>query len=165
MATADGTAGSTEQRDWLGLGGWLIASFAAAVAGAVFRPGAWYQQLAKPPLTPPEAVFAPVWLILYALMGIAAWLVWRARGFRGAAAPLTFFIAQLVVNATWSWLFFGLHLPLAAFLDLVILWLLILGAMVLFWRIQRLAGTLLLPYLLWVSYAGYLNLSIWWLNR
>src|SRR5690606_29317208 len=114
MATADGVAGRLEQRDWLGLGGWLLASYAAALSGALFQPGAWYAQLAKPPLTPPGSVISAIWLVLYALIGVAAWLVWRQRGFGGAATALTFFIAQLVANAAWPWLFFGLQLPLAA---------------------------------------------------
>lgn len=165
MATADGFAGRLEQRDWLSLAGWLLASFAPGLSGALFQPGTWYGQLAKPPLTPPGAAIGTVWLMLYALMGIAVWLVWRQRGFGGAATALTFFIAQLVANAAWSWLFFGLRLPLAALLELVILWLLVLGTLVLFWRIRPLAGILLLPYLAWISFAAYLNLGVWWLNR
>lgn len=164
MVTASDTGGGLSQRDWLGLAGWLLASFGAALVGALFPADNWYAQLIKPPLTPPGPVFPPVWLTLYAMMGIAAWLVWRARGFAGAPAALGFFLAQLVVNAAWSWLFFGLHLPLAALLDLIILWLLLLGTTVLFWRTQRVAGILLLPYLAWVTFAGYLNFGIWWLN-
>lgn len=164
MVTASDTGGGLSKREWLALGGWLLATFAAALVGALFQADAWYAQLTKPPLTPPGSVFAPVWLTLYALMGIAAWLVWRGYGFAGAPAALGFFLAQLVVNAAWSWLFFGLHLPLAALLDLIILWLLLLGTTVLFWRSRPLAGILLLPYLAWVTFAGYLNFGVWWLN-
>lgn len=165
MATADHLVGPSERRDWWGLGGWLLLSYLAALSGAVFEPGSWYAQLAKPPLTPPGAAIAVVWLVLYGLMGTAAWLVWRARGFSGATTALVFFLAQLAANAAWSWLFFGLHLPLAALLDLIILWILLFGTAVLFWRVRQLASILLLPYLAWVSFAGYLNFGIWWLNR
>lgn len=165
MATADSFAGRLEQRGWLSLAGWLLVSFAPGLSGTLFQPGAWYTQLAKPPLTPPGTVIGTVWLMLYALMGVAVWLVWRQRGFSGAATALTFFIVQLAANAVWSWLFFGLQLPLAALLELVILWLLVLGTLVLFWRIRPLAGILLLPYLAWTSFAAYLNLGVWWLNR
>lgn len=164
MATADSSI-DLRQRELPALIGWLLLSYAAALVGALFRPGIWYAGLIKPALTPPNWVFPTVWLTLYGLMGVAAWLVWRRREQRGIGVALTFFVAQLAANALWSWLFFGLHLPLAALLDLVILWLLLLGTTVLFWRQRRLAGALLVPYLAWVSFAGYLNLGIWWLNR
>ena len=101
----------TSWRSWLGLMGWLSLTFAAAVFGGQFTPGPWYAQLAKPGITPPAWVFGPVWTALYAMMAVAAWLVWKQRGFAGASLALTLFIVQLALNALWSWIFFGLHNP------------------------------------------------------
>jgi tryptophan-rich sensory protein len=109
-------------------------------------------------------VFAPVWTTLYALMGIAAWLVWRVDGFRAYRSALTFFLVQLAINALWSWLFFAWHFGALAFADIVVLWLLIIATIVSFWRVRPLAGALLVPYLLWVSFAAVLNFSVWQLN-
>jgi tryptophan-rich sensory protein len=148
----------------IGLIGWLAASMAAGVIGSRFTPGAWYADLAKPAWTPPNAVFGPVWTALYVLMGVAAWLVWRRGGFSGAPVALGLFLAQLVLNALWSVLFFGLHLPGAAFAEILVLWAAILATTILFWRVQPAAGALLLPYLLWVGFAAALNLQLWRLN-
>ncbi len=149
----------------IGLAGWLALSFAAAFAGSRFMPGEWYASLAKPAWNPPSAVFAPVWTLLYAMMGVAAWLVWRQVGFRGAALALSLFLVQLVLNALWSYLFFGLHRPDLALLDIVTLWVAILVVLVLFWRVVVPAGILLLPYLCWVGFASCLNFTLWRLNR
>ncbi len=143
----------------------LAVCFGAAAMGAVFHPGAWYAELAKPPLNPPNWVFPPVWTALYGLMAVAAWLVWRARGLRGGLPALALFALQLVLNAAWSWLFFGLHLIGVALLDLGVLWVALLFTLSAFWRVAVLGGVLLLPYLLWVSFAAYLNLGLWYLNR
>ncbi len=151
-------------RNLLGLAGWLVASFAAGWIGSRYLPGEWYAGLAKPSWTPPSAVFAPVWLSLYALMGVAAWLVWRRAGFAGAGPALGLFLGQLVLNALWSYLFFGLHRPGTAFLEIVVLWLLILAVAVLFGRESRAAGVMLVPYLAWVGFAAALNFAIWRLN-
>jgi len=151
-------------RNLMGLVGWLLVSFAAAVAGSRFRPGEWYASLTKPAWNPPSALFAPVWTLLYAMMGVAAWLVWRKEGFRGAALPLSLFIAQLLLNALWSYLFFGLHRPGLAFLDIVVLWAAILVVAVLFWREDWRAGALMVPYLAWVGFASCLNFVLWRLN-
>jgi tryptophan-rich sensory protein len=97
-------------------------------------------------------------------MGIAAWLVWREGGFRAAGSALVLFLVQLALNALWSWLFFGWHRGAQAFADILLLWALILATLVAFWRIRPLAGVLLLPYLLWVSFAAVLNYSVWQLN-
>ena len=97
-------------------------------------------------------------------MGIAAWLVWRVGGFRVARTALTLFLVQLAVNALWSWLFFGWHLGGVAFADIALLWVLIVATLVAFWRVRPLAGVLLVPYLLWVSFAFALNYSVWQLN-
>jgi len=150
----------------LGLVGWLLVSFAAAAIGsaASIQAGPFYAQLVRPEWAPPASVFGPVWTVLYALMGIAAWLVWRIDGFRGARTALTLFLVQLAVNALWSWLFFAWHLGAASFADIVVLWVLIVATMITFWRISRLAAALLVPYLLWVSFASVLNYYMWQLN-
>jgi translocator protein len=153
-------------RSAIGLVGWLVASLAAGWIGSRFMPGAWYASLVKPAWNPPGAVFGPVWSVLYVLMGLAAWRVWRLAGFGGAGpAPLTLFVLQLGLNALWSYLFFGLRRPDLAFFDIVVLWTAILVLVTLFWRLDRGAGVLLLPYLAWVSFAAYLNLALWRLNR
>jgi translocator protein len=148
----------------LGLIAWLLLVALAAWFGSQFAPGAWYQALEKPPWTPPGWLFGPVWTILYAMMGVAAWLVWRERGFSGAPAALGLFLLQLVLNAAWSWLFFGLRRPDLAALEILILWAAIAATIVAFWRVRPLAGWLLVPYLLWVSFAAALNVAIWRLN-
>jgi benzodiazapine receptor len=151
-------------RSLLGLVAWLAVSIAAGGIGSRFMPGAWYAALIKPSWTPPSAVFAPVWTALYLLMGVAAWLVWRRAGFGGARAALGLFIVQLALNALWSYLFFGLHRIDLAGLEIVALWVAILGVVWLFWRVDRRAGALLLPYLVWVSFAAGLNFALWRLN-
>jgi benzodiazapine receptor len=152
-------------RSALGLVGWLAASFAAGWIGSRYMPGAWYASLTKPAWNPPSTVFAPVWTVLYLLMGVAAWLVWRRAGFSAAGLALVIFAVQLVLNALWSYLFFGLHRPGLALLDIVALWATILVVVVLFWREDRLAGALMVPYLVWVGFASCLNFVLWQLNR
>lgn len=149
-----------------GLLGWLVLSFVAAAIGsaASVQAGAFYRQLAQPSWAPPGAVFGPVWAVLYTLMGIAAWLVWRTDGFRAARGALLLFVIQLAMNALWSWLFFAWHRGALAFADIVLLWLLIAATVVSFWRVRPLAGALLLPYLCWVSFAAVLNFAVWHLN-
>ena len=149
-----------------GLIAWLIVSFiAAAIGGAAsIQAGPFYAQLVRPEWAPPASIFGPVWTVLYALMGIAAWLVWRSADFRSTRFPLGLFLAQLALNALWSWLFFGWHRGGLAFADILLLWVLIAATLIAFWRISRLAGALLIPYLLWVSFASALNYSVWQLN-
>lgn len=153
-------------RPWIGLAPWLALSFVAAAIGAAasVRAGAFYAQLLRPDWAPPASVFGPVWTILYALMGIAAWLVWRSAGLRSARFALGLFIAQLAANALWSWLFFAWHLGALAMADIILLWLLLVATIIAFWRIRPLAGALLIPYLLWVSFAAALNLAVWQMN-
>ena len=148
----------------LGLVGWLAVSFGAGWIGSQFRPDAWYESLAKPAWNPPNAIFGPVWSVLYALMGVAAWLVWRRAGFKKASAALVLFVVQLALNALWSYLFFGLHRVDLAFFEILVLWVLILIVAVLFWREVWLSGTLMLPYLVWVGFASVLNFALWRLN-
>lgn len=149
----------------LGLLGWLLLVAIAAAVGAIASASApdFYGQLQRPGWSPPAWLFGPVWTTLYALMGIAAWLVWRTgrADIRGA---LWLFVAQLALNALWSWLFFAWHRGGLAFLDILLLWILVVATVVAFWRIRPLAGVLLLPYLAWISFAGALNLTVWRLN-
>ena len=152
------------RRIWLGLIAWLALVYVAAGTGAQFTPGVWYDQLARPDWTPPDWVFGPVWSVLYTLMAIAAWLVWKERGFAGARVALTLFLVQLALNVAWSWFFFGLERPDLALIDIVLLWAAILATIISFWKIRPLAGALLLPYLAWVSLAAALNFAIWRMN-
>jgi tryptophan-rich sensory protein len=155
-----------KHKQFVGLMAWIGITFIAAGLGSLASINAqtFYTQLVRPEWAPSSSIFAPVWTILYALMGIAAWLVWRLGGFHGARTPLTLFLVQLAINALWSWLFFGWQLGALAFAVTLILWALILATLITFWRIKPLAGTLLMPYLLWVSFASILNYTIWQLN-
>jgi len=146
----------------------MLLCYGAAAVGGLLGAGAdggWYADLAKPSWTPPSWVFGPVWTVLYGMMGVAVWLVWLRRRRRpGAAAPMTAFAAQLAFNAAWSPLFFGLHRPGMAFADIVLLWLALVATVWLFLRRRPIAGLLLAPYLLWISFAVALNFAIWRLN-
>ena len=156
----------SKQKQFFGLIGWLLVSFAASAIGAVasIKAQSFYGELTQPSWAPPGSVFGPVWTTLYTLMGIAAWLVWREGGFQKNKTALTLFLVQLVVNALWSWFFFAWHLGAYALIDLIVLWLLIVATLLAFWRVKALAGALLVPYLLWVSFAGFLNYAVWQLN-
>ncbi len=140
-------------------------SFSAGLVGAQFRPGAWYAQLAKPRWTPPDSIFGPVWSVLYVMMGVAAWLVWLESGIPAAAVAFTLFVTQLVLNAAWSWLFFGLRRPDLAFGEILLLWAAILATLVSFCQVRLMAGVILIPHLVWISYVALLNYSIWKMNR
>lgn len=144
---------------------YLLVCFGVAWFGSRFRPGEWYGRLAKPSWTPPNWIFAPVWIVLYVTMAVAGWMVWREAGLVGALLPLGLFAVQLALNGIWSWLFFGLHRSDWAFVDIVALWLAIAATIVAFQSISVPAAILLLPYLIWVSFALVLNFSIWQLNR
>ena len=149
----------------VGAVGWLALTFGAAALGARFLPDEWYRSLKKPTWNPPNSIFGPVWTALYLLMAAAAWLVWRKHGFGGASVALILFVVQLALNAGWTWLFFGRHQIRSAFTDILILWVVILTTLILFWRLEPLAGIFLTPYLAWVSFAAVLNGTIWRLNR
>jgi benzodiazapine receptor len=153
-------------RQIAGLAAWLFVTFVAAAIGAAasVHAGTFYAQLLRPAWAPPGWLFGPVWSALYLAMGVAAWLVWRAAGFRAARMALTLFLIQLALNALWSWLFFGWHLGAAAFADVLLLWAAIVATLVAFRRVQPLAAWLLAPYLLWVSFASALNFAVWQLN-
>ncbi|MCC7144865.1 MAG: tryptophan-rich sensory protein [Phycisphaeraceae bacterium] len=152
-------------RSWLMLGAFLMVTFAAAAVGARFMPGSWYEGLDKPWFTPPGWVFGPVWTVLYVSMAVAAWLAWRKAGWSGAAVPLALFGVQLILNAAWTWLFFGLQRPELALIDVGLLWVAIRAMVVTVWPIQPWAGSLWLVYLAWTSFASVLNAGVWWLNR
>ena len=146
----------------------IAVSELAGIVGTVFTVSAipaWYTTLVKPNLNPPGWIFGPVWTTLYLLMGIAAFLVWN-RGWsrRDVKAALGVFLLQLVLNAVWSIIFFGLESPLWALVDIALMWLAIVWTMALFYKISKPAMWLLVPYILWVSFAAYLNYSIWILN-
>ena len=150
----------------LGLIGWLFITFIAAGIGSIasLKAGTFYQQLIRPEWAPPGWTFAPVWTILYLLMGIDAWLVWRVQGFRAARISLSLYIIQLAINALWTWLFFVWRLGEIAFIEIIILWILILFTLIAFWRIKIIYGVLLIPYLAWVSFASVLTYVTWKLN-
>jgi tryptophan-rich sensory protein len=154
------------QKQVLGLAGWLAVCFAAAAVGAAasLQAAAFYTQLVQPVWAPPPGIFGPVWTVLYTFMGVAAWLVWRSGGFRLRRHALTLFLLQLLFNALWSWLFFSWHLGLWALVDITVLWLLLAATLCFFWCVRPLAGALLIPYLLWVSFAAALSYALWQLN-
>ncbi|MBL8658681.1 MAG: tryptophan-rich sensory protein [Rhodospirillales bacterium] len=153
--------------DIFGLLAFLTVCFAVAGVGGAVTAGSvdtWYRTLDKASFTPPDWVFGPAWSILYAAMAVAAWRIWRRTGLARGRTALTLFAIQLLLNGLWSILFFGAHRPGAALADIVLLWFAILATTLAFWRIDRVAGVLFLPYLLWVGYAAVLNLAIWLRN-
>jgi tryptophan-rich sensory protein len=146
----------------------VVVSELAGIVGSVFTAPAipnWYAGLVKPSFTPPAWVFAPVWTTLFALMGVAAFLVWQ-KGLerRDVKFSLAIFIGQLALNMLWSITFFGQQNPAVALIEIIFLWLAILATIIAFSRISKPAAWLLIPYLLWVSFASYLNYSVWLLN-
>jgi len=144
----------------------LILPQLAGVLGSLFTAPAidgWYAGLVKPGFNPPGWLFGPVWITLYLLMGISVYLIWSARG-KNNKSVVNIFWLHLIFNAAWSVIFFGLHLTGWAFLDLVVIWLFIIVLIIKFWPVSRWASALLIPYLLWVSFAGVLNYFIWYLN-
>jgi benzodiazapine receptor len=146
------------------LAGWLVLCFAAAATAFFISPGEWYAALKKPAWNPPAWIFGPVWTSLYVMMAVAAWLVWREGGWREQRRPLGLFLAQWLLNALWTPLFFGLHRPDLAFAEIVALWLVLAATVWSFWRARKAAGALLIPYLAWVSFAAVLNFTLWRLN-
>lgn len=151
----------------------IVVSELAGIIGSVFTApsiAGWYAGIVKPAINPPAWVFGPVWTTLFALMGIAAFLVWSsytrasADKKKGVKVALILFGGQLVLNTLWSIIFFGLHSPGGAFIEIVFLWLAIIATIVAFAKISKPAAWLLLPYILWVSFAMYLNYAIWALN-
>jgi tryptophan-rich sensory protein len=123
----------------------------------------WYEALTKPSFTPPNWIFGPVWTVLYILIAISGWMVWRKIGF-SPERPLIIYGLQLALNFAWSFVFFGAHLIGLAVVNIVLLWLAFVWNITLFWRVDRIAAILLLPYLAWVSFASALNIAVWQLN-
>ncbi len=151
------------------LAAFVALTFSAAATAAAFTARSvrtWYPTLRKPRGNPSASYFGPVWTVLYFLMTIAAWNVWRVGdGWTGASPAITVFLIQLALNAAWSAIFFGLRSPAWALLEIILLWAAILASVILFWQISTFSAALLLPYLAWVTYAAYLNAGIWRLNR
>lgn len=139
----------------------------AGIVGSVFTVSAiptWYANIAQPSFSPPNWVFAPVWTILYVLMGTSLWIIWISKKSKHKKWAISIFVVQLLLNILWSVIFFGQHNPGAAFIEITVLWAAILLSMIAFSKISRIAVWLLVPYILWVSFAVYLNYSIWMLN-
>ena len=148
------------------LGLFYLACFLAAGLGSLLTMvsvGSWYAGLTKPSWNPPSWVFGPVWTVLYAMMAVAGWLVWR-RGGPASRSALRWFAVQLVLNVGWSAVFFGLQVPGLALVEILALWVAIAATLMTSWRVARPAGFLFAPYLLWVSFAVALNFAIWRLN-
>jgi benzodiazapine receptor len=147
----------------------ILLCQAAGIIGSFFTRSSiesWYSTINKPGFTPPGWIFGPVWISLYLMMGISLFLVWKkaveTKNF--SRKWITFFAIQLALNTLWSILFFGLHSPMLAFVEILLLWLFILLTLIEFRKISTAAGLLLIPYLFWVSFAAFLNFSIWRLN-
>lgn len=167
VATRPLRASRFSPRSGLALAVLVAASYLAGLVGSVGMGdgSAWYATLEKPSWTPSGALIGAVWSVLYGLMGVAAWLAWRAGGgWRGSRVALGLFAAQLVLNTLWSPIFFGLRAVGAALVEIVLLEALVIATTVAFWRLRPLAGALMLPYAAWVAFASYLNLRIWQLN-
>ena len=146
------------------LAGWLLLTFSAAATSVFIADNGWYAGLAKPAWNPPGWIFGPVWTILYALMAAAAWRVWLHGGWARQKKALGLFLIQWALNALWTPLFFGLHRPGWALAEILLLLAAILATMRNFWRMDRTACLLLLPYAAWVAFASALNGAIWRLN-
>ena len=144
----------------------LAVTFAAGAVGAIasIRAVVFYAELSKPSWAPPAALFGPVWSLLYVMIAISAWLVWRQHGLRRPRNAMIVWLLQLGANALWTWLFFTLMSGALAMAEIVVLWLLIAMTISMFWRLQRTAALLLVPYLLWVSFASALTYSCWMRN-
>ena len=151
----------TRPTSWFALAVFVLIVAAAAVFGARYMPGAWYQGLIKPSWTPPNWLFGPVWTLLYIMIAVAGWRVWRAAGM---SAALAVWIVNIAANALWSYLMFGQQNIGAALGDIALVWLTIIAFIVLAWRLDRTAALMFVPYLIWVSYASALNAAIWRLN-
>lgn len=147
----------------------VFACQAVGFLGSFFTLAAipsWYARLVKPPLNPPNQVFGPVWVTLYLLMAISVFLIWeKGRDRHEIKVALELFALQLFLNAVWTPIFFGVKEPMAGLLVIILLWITLLETIVKFLKISTAAGMLLVPYILWVSFAVYLNAGIWWLNR
>ena len=147
------------------LAGFVVVCFLAAATGILFKPGEWYERLRKPSWRPPNRLFAPVWTILYLMIAFSGWLVWRSAGFGGAATALALYAVQLLLNAAWTPVFFGLHRLDLGFAVIVALWLSIAATIAAFAPVNGASALLMIPYLAWVTFATLLNFAVWRLNR
>ena len=151
-------------RQVLALFGWIALTFTASATGVFVSTGGWYANLVKPSWNPPSWLFGPVWTVLYSVMAVAAWQVWREGGWKAQKKPLGLYLVQWGLNALWTPLFFGLHRPGQAFAEILALDVAVLATLLAFWRVRSTAGLLLVPYALWVAFATVLNFTIWRLN-
>ena len=154
--------------DWIKLIVSIVACQAAGLIGGLFTARSvktWYLTLNKPSFNPPGWIFGPVWTLLYLMMGVSLYLIWKQAGEQNIRFAVIVFILQLALNTLWSILFFGMHNPALAFAEIILLWIAILACIILFYPLSERASYLLLPYLLWVSFASVLNYSIWQLNK
>jgi tryptophan-rich sensory protein len=152
---------SSKLRNALALVGFVVITFCAPLMSIGSIPGAWYAALIKPAWNPPSWIFGPAWTLLYTLMAVAAWLVWKRVGF---SRPLAFYFVQLALNAAWTPILFGAHQLGWALIEILIMWIMILLTLLSFRRVTPSAGWLFLPYLAWVSFATVLNFTLWRLN-
>lgn len=155
-------------RNIAGLLFFIGVCFLTAWIGAQVSPGIatgdWYELIIKPDWNPPGWIFGPVWTILYTMMAISAWMIWKKSGFDGAKTALSFFFIQLFLNGLWSQLFFGQQEIGWAFAEIIVLLITIIFTTLYFFKQSKLAGWLMVPYILWVTFATYLNYTIWILN-
>ena len=151
-------------RSLAALAGWLLLTFSASATAVFIADNGWYAGLAKPAWNPPGWVFGPVWTVLYAMMAVAAWRAWRKGGWAKQKAALSLFVVQWALNGLWTPLFFGLHRPGWALAEILVLLAAILTTLRAFWRVDRTAGLLFLPYAAWGAFATVLNWTIWRLN-
>jgi benzodiazapine receptor len=155
------------RESWVSLVPFVVVCFTAAGIGSLFTSksvNTWYTQLRKPEWTPPNWIFGPAWTTLYLMMAISAWLVWRSSDWYSARFALALFAIQLVLNTMWSIAFFGLHEVGPAFGEILLLWMMIIATAVAFLPLSLLAAWLLIPYIVWVAFASYLNFRIWQMN-
>lgn len=150
--------------NWPTLLAFIAVNFLAAMSGGIFRPGKWYKALAKPSWTPPDWAFAPAWTLIYGTIAAAGYMVWQTAPEGALLLPMAFYAAQLVFNGAWSALFFGIKRMDLALVDSILMWLAIVGTIVTFWSVDRTAALILVPYLLWVTFATALNYAIMRLN-
>jgi len=154
--------------DWIALIVSFVACMSAAAVGGLLTSRAikeWYGGLRKPSWNPPDWAFGPIWTILYILMAISAWLVWEEGDTQWRLIPLSIFSIQLALNVVWSGVFFYKRMILGGLVEVLALWAAILATIIAFWSASTIAAILLIPYLIWVSIASYLNYTIWRLNR
>jgi len=164
VSTAENQRGIPNVRRFASLVVFVLLCFSVAATGRFFPPDSWYASLARPTYAPPNWVFGPVWTVLYLLMAISGWLVWTERDSASKRLAMLAYSAQLLLNATWSAIFFGLHQPGWALFEICLLWAAILTTMLLFHHHSKIAAALFMPYLAWVSFATLLNYGFWSFN-